>query len=96
MIGQFTALDTDGRLPGHPAVTRLKIPFQEMGEQHCQPVHEFPPLASTHALDFLGDMLDVGGGELAGTQQRRLFFRPGVKITLVKARVRDRHDDTRP
>jgi hypothetical protein len=55
-----------------------------MHQKHGQAIDQLPLLAPAHALDFLGDVLDIRFGQAASTQQIGLFVRPGVKILIVK------------
>jgi hypothetical protein len=46
-------------------------------------------LDSAHALDFLGNVLDIRLGQFAGAQKPRLFIGPGVKIVIIKGCTHD-------
>jgi hypothetical protein len=61
----------------------LILPFQEVKQQNGEPVNQFPLLGLTHTLDFLGDILNIGGRQIAGPQQRSLLVRPSVEISIV-------------
>jgi len=55
-----------------------------MQQQRNHAADEFAFFASAHALDFLGDIDEVGLGKLAGAQKRRLLMAPGVEIPIVE------------
>ncbi len=59
-----------------------------MQEQDRQAADELALFRPADALDFLGDVLDVGFAGPAGAQQRRLLLAPGVEVPLVEALCR--------
>ncbi len=79
MAAQFAALFHDAQAPAFPAQGRLELPFQQMQQQRFQPIDQFTLFAAPHALDLLGDMVDIGSRQPAGAQQSRLLIGPGVE-----------------
>ena len=58
----------DGKSPACAASVRLVLPFQKTGNEHGQAAFKFSLFAFAHILDFLGDVLDIQGGEMAGSR----------------------------
>jgi ABC-type phosphate/phosphonate transport system substrate-binding protein len=87
MPRQGTALVLNRDFPGWPAIGGLVAPFQKMGEEDDKAADKLTLLAPAHALDLLGNMLDVGGGQFAGAKQGGLLVGPGVEIALVEAGI---------
>ena len=56
-----------------------------MQEETGQAAHEFAFLRPAQGLDLLGDMGDVGFGQPAAAQKRRLLIRPQIEIGVVGA-----------
>jgi hypothetical protein len=52
-------------------------------EQHFQAAYQLALFAAAHALDFLGNVLDVGSREHPGPQQRSLLVGPAVEIAFI-------------
>ena len=73
MIGEAIALDADTGFPPRAALVRLIAPFQEMKQENGQAADQLPLFGLAHALDFLGDVFDVGLAEFARTQKLRLL-----------------------
>ncbi len=84
MILKLVALLFKGQAPAITAQNWLVAPLEQMHQQDRQPADQFALLASAHALDFLGDKLDIRLGQTAGAQQPGLFIGPGVEIPVVK------------
>src|SRR5208337_1832397 len=84
MVCNPIALDEDARLPAWTALPRLIAPLDEMQQEDFESADELAFFGSPHAVDFLGDMLDVGLGESAGSQQFGLLAAPGIEIAVVK------------
>ena len=55
-----------------------------MQEENAQATDELAPLRPAHAVDFLGDMLDVGLSQFSRSQEFGLLAAPGEEVTLVK------------
>jgi hypothetical protein len=60
-------------------------------QENAQAADEVALLGASHALDFLGDVLDVGLGEPAAAQQLGPLEAPGKKVAVVKRGLRG-HD----
>jgi hypothetical protein len=77
MVSEFDALDPDAGLPACTAPVGQKPPLQKMEQKLAL-------FAAAHALDFLGDIEDVGVLQPARAQERRLLARLGVDVSLVE------------
>jgi hypothetical protein len=84
MIGDVFALVRDARFPARAALAGLVTPFEEMQQEHGETADQFALLRPAHAVDFLGDVLDVGLSQLSGPQQFSLLAAPGVEIAIVE------------
>jgi hypothetical protein len=83
MTAEPDTLFPNARTPARPSEAGLKLPLEEVQKEDRQPVDKLALLASPHAFDLLGDIRDVGCGKAASAQERRLLYRPGVKIGLL-------------
>ena len=88
MFRQIQSLNPYRRLPARPAAARLKPPFQQMQQQDSEATDQFALFGPAHALDFLGDVFDVGLNQLSGAQQLRLLKAPGKKIAIIERGLR--------
>ena len=78
------ALDADARLPTGSALLRLISPFQQMQQEDAQAAHKLAFLRPPHAVDFLGDMVNVGLSQFSRAQEFGLLSAPGVEIPIVE------------
>jgi MoxR-like ATPase len=78
----FIAGVGDRQAPRMAAASRLKAPFEEMQEENREAARELALLGLAHALDFLREEVEIGLGEPALAQERRLFEAPGIKILI--------------
>jgi len=53
-----------------------------MQDEDREAADKFALLGLAYALDLLGDEVEVGLGDSALAQQRRLFEAPGVKVLV--------------
>ena len=79
---------TDARLPTRAALARLVAPFEQVKQEDVQSADQLALFRPAHAVDFLGDVLDVGLCELAGAQEFGLLAAPGVEIAIVERALR--------
>ena len=84
MVGDAVALDADARLPIRALLFRLIAPFEEVKQEDAEAADQLTLFRPAHAVDFLGDMLDVGLSQLSRSQQVGLLAAPGIKIAIVK------------
>jgi hypothetical protein len=97
------ALLDDGRAPATaiefaPAIIELrilKLPFQQMGQQHQQTAIEFAAVALAHVAEHLQQMLDIQLLEATRAQQVRVALRPDGVVGLIK-RCKSGHGASRP
>src|SRR5689334_12107871 len=59
-----------------------------MQQQDAQAADEFALLRPAHAVDFLGDVLDVGLGQFSRPEEFSLLSAPGVEIAIVERALR--------
>jgi hypothetical protein len=88
MLGDAVALVRDARFPTRAALARLIAPFEQVQQENAQSADQLALLGPAHAVDFLGDVLDVGLCELAGVQELGLLAAPAVEITIVERALR--------
>ena len=55
-----------------------------MQQEDAQATDELALLRPAHAVDFLGDMLDVGLSQFSRPQQFGLLSAPGVEIAIIE------------
>lgn len=67
-----------------------------MEQQDGQAASEFTLFALAHALDFLGNVLNIGEAEFSRSQQGGLFISPGIEILFVKLAQDQRTDAAAP
>jgi hypothetical protein len=84
VVSEPVALDADARFPGWPTLFRLIPPFQQMQQEDAQTADKLALLRPAHAVDFLGDLLDVGLSQPSRAQEFRLLAAPGEEIAVVK------------
>jgi hypothetical protein len=77
-VDEPVALHLDCRLPARAGLLWLAS-LQQMHERRREPTDEIAFLGPSHALDFLGDVLDVSLSQPARSQQLGLFAAPGEK-----------------
>ncbi len=80
--GDFVARVGDREAPRIPAASRLKAPFEEVQEEDREAADELALLGLAHAFNFLRDEVEIGLGEPALSQERRLFEAPSIKILI--------------
>ncbi len=92
MLDEIVAWVRDARFPTRTPLACLIAPFQQVQKEDRQSAHKLALLRPPHAVDFLGDVLDVGLRKLTPPQELRLLAAPGVKIAVVKRATR-RHGE---
>lgn len=65
--------DEDAHLPTRAALLQLKAPFQEAEREDAHAADQLTLFCPAHALDLLGDVLDVRPRKASGAQQVGLF-----------------------
>ena len=87
VIHELDALNLHAGFPARTSQPGLVPPFEKMQKQDRQSADQLALLGPAHALDFLGDVLDIRLRKFASAQQPGLFVGPGVKIPIIKRPV---------
>jgi hypothetical protein len=72
-----------GWLPARTPASRLQLPLQQVCQQHCRTVGQFPLFALAHVLDLLGRVRCVQQFQTALAQEPRLLGGPGDHVVFV-------------
>jgi hypothetical protein len=92
--GDLVPLVEDGRAPTGGLALRLRLPLEQVGDQHPEPAQQFPAFAAPHVPDLLGEVRDIGFGELPRGQEIGVADGPPIEVLLVE--FRGLHSDNLP
>ena len=66
------------------AARELREAHWKVQKEHGKAADQFALFGLSHALDFLGDVFNVGLGQFSGAQKPGLLIRPGVEVLFVE------------
>lgn len=68
--GDLAARLADRAVPTGAALIGLVLPFQKMGQQHVKAAHQFAAFFSAHAVQCLGQVVEIDLVELVFAHER--------------------------
>src|SRR5262245_31104336 len=84
-LGDLAPCVADRAPPARAATLGLLVPFQQVEQEAFQVAHDGAAVTASQALDLLGEVFQVQGGEVLGAQGCGLRLRPPVEIDVIIA-----------